>query len=130
MRSAGDFSDGEIEQIRRDYMAGNSTLRSLGAKWDTTKGVLEVLIRKYGWPRRGQGMLRARRNASIIGGGGEEDPASRVRCCQFPLWDQDLPPLSEIDDHFCGAPVDPGSSYCADHRALCRRDPKDTEGEE
>ncbi len=40
--------------------------------------------------------------------------------CQYPLWDDALPPLGQIDQHFCHAAVKEGSSYCPAHHALCR----------
>ncbi len=48
---------------------------------------------------------------------------SRVRLCQFPLWEGDLPRLNELEikgRHYCHAPTLKHSSYCPYHHTLCR----------
>lgn len=39
--------------------------------------------------------------------------------CLFSVTDHDC-----VEHRFCGAPVDPGSPYCADHRKVCFVPPK------
>lgn len=46
-----------------------------------------------------------------------------VKTCRFPLWGDQLPPLTEIERHFCGKRVKKGSSYCEKHHKLCHQKP-------
>ena len=59
--------------------------------------------------------LASRNESNLPMGGGPP-----VRRCQYPLWGDELPPLGQIDEHFCHADVREGSSYCPAHHALCR----------
>lgn len=51
--------------------------------------------------------------------------ASAPKGCQWPLWGPDEKPTHQ----YCGSDVKPGSSYCAEHHAICYRTDFGTKGE-
>ncbi|WP_299377477.1 GcrA family cell cycle regulator [uncultured Kiloniella sp.] len=49
-----------------------------------------------------------------------------IRKCQYPMWGNKLPKPT-TDEHFCGKPTKPGSSYCPHHHARCHVKPDSPE---
>ncbi|MEX0583853.1 MAG: hypothetical protein WD185_09300 [Sneathiella sp.] len=109
-----------LKEIRRLYEETRVLTDVIASRFGMTGARLAVLAQQHGWDRENPRKYRHPRMAADDGIG------VRVRKCQFPLWDQELPPLSEIDDHFCGKPVKEGSNYCKKHHEICREKPDPT----
>lgn len=58
--------------------------------------------------------LATRPDAVSTEGGRPLNVGAPHKTCQFPFGD-----VGDADFHFCGDPVTPQSSYCADHHAKC-----------
>lgn len=104
-------------EIRHLYVNTNLPLSEIARRHNISRGTLATAAQRAGWPRRCEAGRPGTPKFHIIKGA--DEPIRRVKKCQFPLWDNELPPIHEIDNHYCGAVAAEGSSYCEKHHRIC-----------
>jgi hypothetical protein len=134
------WTDAKLRELARLWQRGDSA-SEIGRQISKTKNAVIGMARRQGLPPR-ESPIRPRKPAAptpmppkLHDGKATfvaarplklAKPTKSTRSCLFPMWPDGADPTHE----YCGKRVQPGSSYCKQHHAICYHVPKWTMSDE